>query len=558
VKAERAAIDTRKPGHPQRVTRKTFLNMSGAGLIGVGLFGVAGCGGGNGGSQQGGNGGGSGGDGGGNNSNLVVQESFEPSILNPFITGGDAAATADVTAGILEQPFQLMPDLTYSPKLADGDARVVSEDPQVIEFKLKDGLKWSDGKPLTSADLKWTYEQIMDEKNKIISRTGWEKIERFETPDDLTVKMVFKESYAPWRDLWGAGASSSVLPRHVYEGKDFNRALNNEIVGSGPFKLREWNKGQNLVIERNENYWGEAPKLDTVTYRFISDTNTTIAALESGEVQFIYPGTDVGIFERLRRIEGTKVLSRSGGIWAHMSFNNEKLNNKKMRQAIAYGINRQQIIDEVLKGQDVNPLQSVIVPQLTEYYTPAWERYAYDPDRARQLVREAESEGASSTIQYSTSAGAKINETIQQIVQSQLKDVGINIQIKNADPTTLLGERLPKGDFEIITFTWLTTGDPQITTLFSANQLPPKGQNYILYKNERVTRDLEESDGAVEVAERARLLKDAQERMAEDCPILPLYQRPDIYAFSDRLKGPEVNPSLAGPFWNIGDWSLSG
>jgi peptide/nickel transport system substrate-binding protein len=526
--------------------RRDFIKLSAAGLAGTTLLGVVGCGGG---GRQGS---------GGASNNLIVAEGFEPSVLNPFITGGDSAATADVVAGILEQPFQLMPDLTYSPKLADGEARMASHDPQVIELRLKDGLKWSDGEPLTSADAKWTYEQIMDPKNKIVTRTGWDKIEKFETPDERTLRMTFKEPYAPWRDLWGAGASSSILPKHVYEGKDFNEALNNEIVGSGPFKLKEWNKGQSLTIKRNDNYWGEKPALETVTYRFITDTNTLIAALESGEVSFIYPGTDVGIFERLRNIDNTEVLSKSGAVWAHMSFNDEKLNNKKIRQAIAYGINRQEIIGEVLKGQDVNPLQSVIVPQLKEYYTPAWARYDYDPNEARRLVERAKAEGASTDIFYSTSAGAKINETVQQIVQQQLKKVGINITIDNANPTTLLGDRLTQGDFEIITFTWLTTGDPQITTLFSANQLPPKGQNVIRYRNETVTKDLEESDTTLDVTKRAQLLKSAQEQMAEDCPILPLYQRPDIYAFSDNLRGPEVNPSLAGPYWNIGEWSLSG
>lgn len=541
-------IEDKLASRASLVSRRDFLRLSGAGIAGVALLGAAGCGGG--GGEQQGNGGGNGGN------SIVVGYEQEPTILNQFITGGDSVGTSDSTAGILESPLVIQPDFTYAPQLADGDPEIVSEDPLTIQYRLKEGITFSDGEPLTSEDAKFTYEQIMNPDNQIVTREGWEKIERFETPDERTVRMVFSEPYASWRDLLG-GSTSVILPQHVYEGKDFNTALNDEVVGSGPYVFGEWRKGESLTVERNEGYWGEKAALDAVTYRFITDTNSLIAALQSGEVQFINPSQDVGLTERLEAIQGTKLETKAGANWSHMSLNVEKLDNPKIRQAIAYGIDRRQIVEELLQGQ-VNPLQSVIVPELEDYYVPAWEQYAYDPDRARQLVEEARSEGAATDITYSTSAGVKLNETLQQIIQQQLRDVGINIEITNSDPTSLLGQAIPNGDFEIVTFGWSTTPEPAISDLFSGNQLPPDGQNYVLYQNEEVTRLLEESDRTIEVPERARLLKQAQEQIAADVPIIPLYQAPEPYAFVENLQGPQVNPTLAGPFWNLGEWSLNG
>ena len=206
-----------------RVTRGSFLKMSSVGLAGAALLGVAGCGGGDGG-QQGGNGGGGGGGGG----TLTVGYDQEPDILNNYITGGDLQATADMIAGIQQSPLKIMPDLSFQPDLTDGMPEIVSEqNPFTIEYKLKEGLTWSDGKPLTSEDARFSYDLIMDKNNQILTRTGWQDITKFETPDKQTVRMTFDKPYAPWKTLLG-GSQTQIWPKHIYEGKDFNKAANSE------------------------------------------------------------------------------------------------------------------------------------------------------------------------------------------------------------------------------------------------------------------------------------------------------------------------------------------
>lgn len=492
---------------------------------------------------------GCGGESGGGN-NLVVGYDQEPAILNEFIIGGDLQASADVNAGVLQAPITPTPDLDYAPELAGGDPEVVSEDPFTIEYTLQEGLTWSDGEPLTSDDARFTYEQITDPDNQT-DPFGWEDIESFETPDDRTVRMVFGEPYAPWRTL----LEVPILPRHVYEGQDFNTALNDEVVGSGPFVLREWNKGESLVLERNENYWGERPALDMITFRFIPDTNSLTAALAAGEVDFINPKPDVGLIEELESMDGITLDSEYGAEWEHIGFNTEEIDSLALRQAIAYGIDRERIVNQVLPGQ-ARVLDSVLAPEQEQYYVPAWEDYAYDPDRARELVEEAEQEGAETTITFSTTSGNGLREALQEVVRQQLEEVGITVEIENAPAEELLGGRMPAGDFQLGEWGWSASPDPDLAPLFSRDALPPDGQNWYRYEDEEVSELLEQSEVTIDEGERAGLVRRAQELMAEDVPLIPLYQAPNIYAYTGRLEGPVNNPTLAGAFWNVGEWSL--
>jgi peptide/nickel transport system substrate-binding protein len=529
-------------------------------LLAVTLWALAACGGGNGGGEEPAEGEGESADQAAGESGIVYGLDQEPDILNTFIVGGDLAVASQVTDGILESPLKVSPNIedlesAYEPELATEQPEVVSEDPLTIEYTIHEDATWSDGEPVTAEDARWTYEQIMNEDNQIITRVGWELVEEFEAVDDKTVRITFSEPYAPWRVMM----TSAILPQHIYEGEDFNTALNDEIIGSGPFVFEEWNRGNSLTLTKNENYWGEEPGLDQVTFRFIPDSQTLINSLESGEVDFIDPQLDIGLLERLQGLEEAGNISLqlgAGTQWEHIAFNLERVDDLRLRQAIAYGINRQQIIDEVLQGE-VEVLNSVIMPQQEIFYTPAWEQYTYDPDRARQLVEEIEADGGETSITFSTTAEQALRVTLQEIVQQQLADVGIDVRIDNVAAQTFFGEWTPQGNFEMGEWAWLSDPDPTLTTLFAATSLPPDGQNYYRYENEQVTEWLQQADVTVDEQERADLLIQVQEQMAEDLPLIPMYQRIVIYAYNPALEGPEMNPTIAGPTWNIGEWSIS-
>ena len=483
--------------------------------------------------------------------NLVIGYDREPAILNQFIVGGESLATSDMVAGVLEKPYEIQPDLSIAPELAEGEPSILSKDPLVIEYRLKEGLTFSDGEPLNSSDAKFTYNTIMRPKNDIVSREGWDKIEEFETPDEQTVRITFSEPYAAWRNLI-SGSQSAILPRHVYRGEDFNRALNEEVVGSGPYVLKEWKQGESLILEENTNYWGEAPSIKQVTFRFVPDADELNSSLQSGAVNFVNPPLKPGLKKQLESYGGVRVASAAGTFWEHIAFNTNKIDDRKLRRAVAYGINREKLLDEILPGQ-VEPLNSVLVPEQDPFYTPAWEKYDFDPERARQLVQEIQSKETDTTVSFTTTSDA-LRTMLQREVKKQLEDIGITVEIDNTDSSILFGRRLPEGDFQMGEWAWLATPEPQLNTLFGADSFPPDGQNYYRYENPKASFLMQRADATIDRNERADIAKQVQKILADDLPVIPLYQRPVYYAYDENLEGPEVNPTLAGPFWNIEEW----
>lgn len=485
---------------------------------------------------------------------ITIGYDQEPDILNGFIVGGNVA-TNDVIQGILDKPYEIQPDLSIKPQLADGPPRVISRNPFTIEYRLKEDLTFSDGEPLDARDVEFTYNQIMNEDHSIITREGFDKIESFELLDEWTVRMTFSEPYAAWRDLI-SGPYAYVLPKHVYARKNFNMDLNAEIVGSGPFKLKEWNRGENLILEKNENYWGDEPALDQITFRFISNTGKLNTSLQSGEVQFINPPPDIGLKKKLEGFGDVNVDTGTGSAWEHLAFNTEEVDNLKLRRAVAYGINRERIASEALPG-DGKPLNSVLIPEQEPFYTPAWKKYDYDPERARRLVREARSEGASTDITLTTTAGDDLRVKLQKILRKQLEEVGLNVSIDNTAARTFFDEWAPKGEFQMAQWAWLPTPEPNITALFAFDKFPPDGQNYYRWEDQEATGYMQQADVTLDKAERSEALQRAQELMADKVPLIPLYQRPVYYAYDRNLSGPEVNPTVAGPLWNVGAWMFA-
>jgi peptide/nickel transport system substrate-binding protein len=501
---------------------------------------------------------------------IVVCIEEEPPILNLFLEDGQMQSTKDIVGNILWGLLVVKPDFTYAPRLAEKvptkENGLVTENPFTVTFKIKKEAKWSDGKPITSADVVFTWQTIMDERWKIASTVGYDKIKRIETPDDKTVKIVFKEPYAAYKELFSV--SAVVLPKHILKGKDFNEALNKSIpVASGPFKFKEWDAGDHVTLERNENFWGRKAYLDKITFKFIPDTNTELSLFKTGELDAINPSPDVSLLEQLRAIEGKEVQADPGTMWEHLTFNTKKgaLADVRVRQAIAYAIDREAITEQVMKGQ-VRPLNSVLVPRQKPFYTPAWAKYKRDITKARELLEKAgyvkgangfyEKDGQPLKLTISTTAGDAAREKIEQVIQENLREVGIKLEIKNADAGTFFTSWVMEGNYEIGEWAWIASPDPSITTIFAADQIPPDGQNFALYVNNKVSEFLQESDKEASVKERARLLRKAQKLIAEDVPILPLYQRLQILAYDGKIEGAQNNATMEGAFWNIGSWWL--
>ncbi len=497
---------------------------------------------------------------------VVFGAEQEPAVMMPVTTEGNLFATTVITTPVLYGAYEVLPDFTYSPQLLDGEAEV-SEDGATVTYKLKEEATWSDGEPITAEDMIFTVEVFTNEKFDIASRAGYDLITKSRAVDEKTAEFTFKEPFAPYKSLF-----DPILPKHELEGKDINKVWNDEItVASGPFEFDKWNKGRDATIKRNENFWGEKAVLDEIVYRFIEDSNSLVQALKGGEIDMMYPQPQVDLAKQVDEIEGVERDASAGTVWEHLDFNYKvpPLDQKFVREAIARGIDREAIVERIVKpiNPEGVPLQNLIYMNNQQEYEPHFDRYTYDPAAAEQLLTDNgctkgddgiySCDGKRLSFKYATVAGNEARELQQEVIQAQLKEIGIEVTPANEEADALFGKTLPggkKGAWELINFAWVGSPDP-----FSGNTIFTCGGdlNEQSYCNQEVTDLINETNSILDPAERAATYNQADELMAEDLPILPLYQKPTFFAWQDKLQGMEDNPTSEGPTWNAGEWFLT-
>ena len=303
-----------------------------------------------------------------------------------------------------------------------------NEDSSEFILTLKEGITWHDGEPITADDIVFSTETALDEAQAVPYSTyvfdsngdpaSVEKI------DERTAKISFKVANT---GFLGSLSQLYCIPKHIYEGVDNigESELNYEPVGSGPYKFVSFESGQSYVVERFENYFGGYPDLDTVTFKIIKDTNTAIAALQSGDLDALSISGDD--YETVDRIEGVTINHYNSGNIDAIGFNqlNETLADERVRQAIAYALNKEELILFAFSSLDyAQPAYSILTPD-TLYYDGDLTKYDNDAEKAKALLEEAGVSGLSLKLLYSTSSD--INENAAVYVQAKLAEVGIDV-----------------------------------------------------------------------------------------------------------------------------------
>jgi peptide/nickel transport system substrate-binding protein len=502
---------------------------------------------------------------------VVFGADQEPAIMNPMLEEGNLFATTIITETILEPVYKVTPDFEYVPWLLDGDAEI-NEDPFTVTYNIHPDAAWADGTPITAEDFEFTWETIMNEDFTITSREGYDQITEAEIVDEKTITFHFEDVYAPWRDLFSL--SERILPKHELDGEDFNTVWNDEVtLGSGPFEFGEWRRGSQASVLRNENYWGENNAwLDEIVFRFIEDSAVQIQQLRGREVDMFYPQPQLEHPDQIQAIAGVEFETSAGTVWEHLDFQQgiPPLDQTYVRQAIAHGIDREAIVNQLILPiqEDAEVLQSVIYVPNQEEYEAAFDIYDYDPDRAVQLLEDNgctqggdgiyECEGERLSFNYVTTAGNERRELTFEIVQSQLREIGIEVEADFGDAAEVFGTVLPSGQTDdpqwaLFDFAWVAAPDP-----VGGNPiwLCEGGLNYTGYCNEEVDQLIRQTDTILDPDERASVYNQANELMAQDAPVLPLYQFPTLFAWYDDIVGPIDNPTQQGPTWNAGEWFI--
>ncbi len=467
---------------------------------------------------------------------------------------------------------RFVPDLaTEVPSYANGG---ISRDGRTLTYHLRRGVRWQDGAPFTSHDAAFTVSAIMNPRNNIFSRTGWDDIASTETPDAYTVRFHLKQPYAPALATFFVPYQHSgypMLPAHLLERyPDLNEvSFNGAPIGTGPFKVTKWVRGDRIELEANPLYWRGPPKLTRIVVKIIPDDNTALTQFKTHEIDAIF-AAPLGQYPQLAALPDAKVLLVPSSAFDMLVMNTRRppLDDLRVRRAIAEAIDKRRIIDNITHGVGT-PADSDIVG-VSWAHAAGLPSYAYDPTAAAALLGQAGwlpgpdgirvKSGKRLTLNLTTIAKDATRVGTVLMIQDQLRAVGIAAEVKNypaelvygtaADGGVLMGGRYDLGEIG------QNTGiDPDDSTLFMCDQIPPAGVNESFW-----------CDAAFDAAERAALTDYdqaartrsyavTQRRLVEQVPVVFLYYQRLILVVTPRLHGLAPTPSQIFN-WNTWEWSM--
>ena len=311
---------------------------------------------------------------------LIDAEDQAPPILNVLLPAGVTAAGQRVVSNILQNLLTSDESGAFVPQLATAvpAGADVREGPLRVTFRLDPRARWSDGKPVTSADVAFTWRTMVNPHNQVASRTGWaaiRAIRRGRTASGAACApatcftVVFSGDYAPWRDIFSVSGGNYILPEHVLRGADFNTVWNTRgIVGSGPYTLQSFEPNVRAVLKRDPHYWGAGPAngatpVNRIVFDFLGSPAAALAAVREGEAQMTSPPPDPALIRSAKEIGGVQVQAVPSLFFEHIILNTRKppLDDPRVRRALAFAIDRRQIVDVLLNGS-VPVLQSLLRP----------------------------------------------------------------------------------------------------------------------------------------------------------------------------------------------------
>lgn len=362
----------------------------------------------------------------------------------------------------------------------------------------------------------------------------------------------------------GGGAEG---PDHAWA----NAFVDDPGAAAGPFRLKEWERGSYVTLERNPDYGGEPAGVQEITFRFIPSTEQP-AALANGEVDVIYPQPQIDLIDQVRDIEGVEYDVNFGVTWEHVTYNlaNPVLADVRVRQAIGLAVDRQAVVDTLMKpfSDEATVLQNhVYVNNQPEYADNAGDFAARDLGRAGALLDEAgwtvgsdgirEKDGERLVLRIGTTGGDALRERTQELLQAQLREAGIELRIENVPEAgifdVVFGGEETAQDWDLALFAWV--GTPTAALDYTGVYGTGQGNNPGGYSNEQVDALLAQATAEVDDTARAALLNQVDQALWQDPPNLPLYQKPTFVAYRDTIENVVDNSSAEGLTWNAQRWT---
>jgi peptide/nickel transport system substrate-binding protein len=507
----------------------------------------------------------------------------EPEHLNPelstqTVVGNVSELALEPLTGVNEKGERYPLLATEVPTTQNGG---VSADGKTITYKLRKA-KWHDGNDFTCDDLVFTWKAITTPNNGSLDASTFKDIDAIDCPDPSTAVIKFKNFRADWIRLFsGLGLP---MPKNAGKPEEMKTwAYNRAPIGTGPFKVTEFVTGDHITLVRNDNYWMQGkPYLDKVIVRIVPSSEVAKQLMKSGEADIMWNNTEADIPE-LEKMSNVKLFSapQAGGerLILNLVKPGDPADNKtphpilgdlKVRQAIAYGIDKQTIIDKLLFGKAFPGTGELNVDP---YNCTEVKPFAYDPAKAKALLDDAGwkpgpdgirvKDGQRLRLKYQTTTGNKLREDTQVLIVENMKAIGIEFYIENQPSAVLIGSWAAnsprkKGNFDIIMYTTNASIDPhsQMYNYFDSKSIPSEanqgGVNYSRWNDPETDKLIEQAGSLPDWLQRKALYCQAAARVVEGASQIYLYQRLNLQSFNTRVQGWIATP-WDGPMWNAWD-----
>jgi peptide/nickel transport system substrate-binding protein len=464
---------------------------------------------------------------------MIIESS--PTNLDPRV--GTDAQSERIDKLLFDALLRRDEHFNLQPALAD---RWEIPDPLTYVFHLRRGVRFHDGRPLTSADVKWTFDSMLSGRIRTAKASTYRDVDSIDTPDEATVIFHLRQAYSSllWNLSDGAGG---IVPRG--SGEDFNRAP----IGSGPFRLVSMEQDRQVIIARNPQYWGEAPLLPAVRFMVVPDVTTRALELRKGSADVAINALTADTVLALRGNPALVTMTAPGTIYAYLAFNlrDPVLRHVRVRQAIAYAIDREPIIHYLLRDL-ARPAASVLPPQHWAFDADV-AHYPHDPRRARELLDEAGYAVGKDGYRFHLAMKTSTEEStrlLTAVLQQQLREVGIALDIRSYEFATFYAD-ITRGAFQVFSLNWVGGNeDPDIFEhVFASASIPPKRANRGYYSNPEVDRLLDDARATVD---RQRLKADyagIQRIVAEELPYINLWYFDNVLIHSRRLRNVRLSSS---------------
>jgi len=439
----------------------------------------------------------------------------------------------------------------------------VSPDGLVITFHLRKGVRWHDGRPFTAADVLYTYQVTIDPKTPTAYAGDFLKVKKAEALDDHTFRVTYDKPFAPALMSWSVG----ILPKHLLEGQEITTSpLGRRPVGTGPYKFKEWVTGQKIVLTANADYFEGRPWIDGYILRIIPDTATMFLELRAGGIDRM----GLTPLQFTRQTE-TPVFRKNYNKFRYLSFaytylgynlKHPLFSDKRVRQAIAHAVNRQEIIEGVLLG--LGKTATGPYKPGTWAYNPKVRDYPHDPAKARALLAEAgwrevggvlQKDGRPFEFEIITNQGNEVRAKCAEIIQRRLAEVGIRVKIRVVEWAAFVKDFINQRKFDATILGWTIPMEPDLYDVWHSSKTGPEELNFVSFQNAEVDELIVKARESFDQAFRKRCYDRIQEILAEEQPYLFLYVPDALPIVNARFRGVAVAPLGIG--WNLIHWYVA-